>query len=142
DLRPAVALNSVGINVSRAIGPALAGVVIAAVGIWAPFFLNTLSFIAVVAALIWWHPSAAAAPTLPPEQFVGALRAGLRYVRAGRPMRATLVRAVGFFLFASAYWAMLPLIARDLLGGGPMLYGMLLGCVGVGAILGAVLLSR
>jgi len=142
DLRPAVALNSVGINVSRAIGPALAGVVIAAVGIWAPFFLNTLSFIVVVAALIWWHPPAAAARTLPPEQFVGALRAGLRYVRASGPMRATLVRAVAFFLFANAYWAMLPLIARDLLGGGPMLYGVLLGCVGFGAVSGAVLLPR
>ena len=88
DLRPAVALNSVGINISRAIGPALAGIIIAGVGIWAPFFLNTLSFVIVVAALIWWHPPPAAARTLPPEQFLGALRAGLRYVRASRPMRA------------------------------------------------------
>src|SRR3546814_20728244 len=57
-------------------------------------------------------------------------------------MRATLTRAVAFFLFASAYWAMLPLIARDLLGGGPVLYGVLLGCVGAGAVSGAVLLPR
>lgn len=141
-LRPAVALNSVGINVSRAIGPALAGLIIAGVGIWAPFFLNTVSYVGVVLALLWWRPTAAPARTLPPEHLVGALRAGLRYVRASMPMRATLVRAMAFFVFASAYWAMLPLIARDLLGGGPTLYGVLLGCVGAGAVSGAMLLPR
>lgn len=141
-LRPAVALNSVGINVSRAVGPALAGLVIAGVGIWAPFFLNTVSYVGVILALLWWRPPAAAARTLPPEHLVSALRAGLRYVRASTPMRATLARAVAFFVFASAYWAMLPLIARDLLGGGPTLYGVLLGCVGAGAVSGAMLLPR
>lgn len=141
-LRPAVALNSAGINVSRAIGPALAGLVIAGVGIWAPFFLNTVSYVGVILALLWWRPPAAAARTLPPEHLGGALRAGLRYVRASTPMRATLARAMAFFLFASAYWALLPLIARDLLGGGPTLYGVLLGCVGIGAVSGAMLLPR
>lgn len=141
-LRPAVALNSVGINISRAIGPALAGVIIAGVGIWAPFLLNTLSYVGVIAALLWWHPPAGPTRALPPEHLAGALRAGLRYVRASAAMRATLARAVAFFVFASAYWAMLPLIARDLLGGGPGLYGTLLGCVGAGAVAGALLLPR
>lgn len=141
-LRPAVALNSVGINVSRAIGPALAGLVIAAVGIWAPFFLNTLSYVGVILALLWWRPPPAPARRLPPEHLPGALRAGLRYVRASAPMRAALVRAAAFFVFASAYWALLPLIARDLLAGGPGLYGILLGCVGAGAVSSAALLPR
>lgn len=142
DLRAAIALNSMGINVSRAIGPALAGLVIAVVAVWAPFFLNAASFLVVIGALLWWRPAAGPARTLPPEQLFGALRAGLRYVRSSPPMRATLARAVCFFLFASCYWAMLPLIVRDLLGGGPTLYGIVLGCVGAGAVGGALLLPR
>lgn len=141
-LRPAVALNSVGINISRAIGPALAGLVIATVGIWAPFFLNTLSYVGVILALLWWRPAPAPVRRLPPEHLVGALRAGLRYVGASAAMRAALIRAAAFFVFASAYWALLPLIARDLLAGGPGLYGVLLGCVGAGAVSGAALLPR
>src|SRR6266404_6377508 len=54
------------------------------------------------------------------------------------PLRATLVRAIGFFLFASAYWALLPLVARDQIAAGPTLYGMLLGAIGAGAVLGAL----
>lgn len=141
-LRPAVALNSLGINIARAVGPALAGFIIAGIGIWAPFVLNTLSYLFVIAALLWWRPPPAPVRALPPEHLVGALRAGLRYVRSSAAMRATLARAVAFFVFASGYWAMLPLIARDLLGGGPGLYGTLLGCVGAGAIAGAMLLPR
>lgn len=142
NLQPAIALNSVGINVSRAIGPALAGLIIAAVAVWAPFLLNALSYLGVIAALIWWRPAPGPARRLPPEQLIGAMRAGLRYVRASAPMRATLTRAVAFFVFASAYWALLPLIARGLPAGGPTLYGILLGCVGAGAVGGALLLPK
>lgn len=139
-LQSAVALGSAGVNVSRAIGPALAGVIIASAGIWAPFALNALSFLGVIVALLWWTPPPAPPRRLPPEHLPGALRAGLRYVRASAPMRAALARAVAFFLFASAYWALLPLVARELFGGGPALYGVLLGCVGAGAVGGAFLL--
>ena len=76
------------------------------------------------------------------EQFAGASRTGLRYTRHNPRMRATLARAVGFFLFASAYWALLPLIARNQLHGGPTLYGVLLGAIGAGAVAGALLLPR
>jgi len=137
-----VALNSVGINLSRAVGPALAGAAIAAVGIWLPFLLNAVSFLCVIAALVWWRPAASPARRLPPEHLFAAVRAGLRYVRSSGPMRATLARAVAFFLFASAYWALLPLIARQLLDGGPTLYGLLLGSVGAGAVAGALYLPR
>jgi predicted MFS family arabinose efflux permease/quinol monooxygenase YgiN len=142
DLQPAVALNSVGINLSRAIGPALAGFVIAGIGVWAPFLLNALSFFGVIVALWWWRPAAAPVRRLPPEQLLGAMRAGLRYVRASAAMRAPLARAAVFFVFASCYWALLPLIARELLGGGPALYGLLLACVGAGAVGGALLLPK
>lgn len=142
DLQSAVALNSVGINISRAIGPALSGIIIAGIGIAWPFLFNAVSTLCVIAALLWWKPPAQTRRQLPAERFTGAIRTGLRYTRASKPLRDTLGRAVAFFLFASAYWALLPLIARQVLGGGPELYGMLLACVGGGAVFGALLLPR
>lgn len=139
-LSPAIALNSMGINVSRAIGPALAGVLIVALGIAAPFALNALSFIAIVAALVWWRGEPAKASLLPAERVGEAMLTGLRYAWNSAPLRDTLIRAAAFFIFASAYWALLPVIAKTLLQGDARLYGILLGCVGAGAVLGAVLL--
>lgn len=139
-LQPAVALNSVGINISRAIGPALAGLIIASFGIAWPYLLNAASFLVVIAALLWWQPPPRRVSHLPAERFWSAVRAGLRYARSSGPLRSTLIRAVAFFLFASAYWALLPLIVRQELGGGPELYGLMLGAMGIGAVAGAVLL--
>jgi MFS family permease len=137
-LQPAVALNGVAINVSRAVGPALAGLIIVAWGLAAPFWLNALSTLGVIAALIWWRPPAdTAARHLPAERFGRAIRAGLRHARHNPHLRATLIRAAGFFIFASAYWALLPLVARDQVAGDPKLYGLLLGAIGAGAVAGA-----
>ncbi len=141
-LGQAIALNSLGINVSRAIGPALAGVLVVAVGFAAPFALNALSFLVIVAALAWWSPPARAASSLPAEGLGEAILTGLRYALNSAPLRATLVRGIAFFLFASAFWALLPVIARVSLGGGARLYGVLLGAMGAGAVLGALLLPR
>lgn len=142
ELQQAIALNSVGINVSRAIGPAVGGLVIATVGLWAPFMLNALSFIFVIGVLLWWKTGSGEARALPAERFTGAVRAGLRYTRESGPVRNTLYRAIGFFLFATCYWALLPLIARDLLKGGPAYYGLLLAAIGLGAVLAALGLPR
>ena len=139
-LAQAVALNGVGINIARAIGPALGGLVITALGIVWPFVFNAVSFLAVIAALVLWRREARPRSALPAERFVAAMRAGLRYARSSPPLRATLVRSAGFFLFGSALWALLPLIARGPLAGGPGLYGLLLAGVGVGAVAGALLL--
>ena len=139
-LSSAIALNSMGINVSRAIGPALAGFLIVALGIWAPFAVNAVSFLVIIAALWWWTPPAEPERRLPPEHVGGAIRAGIRYALNSGPLQATLARAAAFFVFASAYWAMLPLIAREVLDGGPTLYGVLLGAVGAGAVAGALVL--
>jgi len=92
--------------------------------------------------LLMWRPPAATVSGLPAERLGGALRTGVRYARYNRPLRATLVRAIGFFLFASAYWALLPLVARNQLQGGPGLYGTLLAAIGAGAVGGAFLLPR
>jgi predicted MFS family arabinose efflux permease len=137
ELHPAVAANSVGINVSRAVGPALGGAIVARLGIAAPFWLNAASNLAVIGALLWWRPPRQARPQLPVERFRGALRAGFRYARNNSHLRATLIRSTAFFLFASAYWALLPLVARGQIAGGPGLYGLLLGAIGAGAVGGA-----
>lgn len=142
DFPAAVALTGVSINLSRAIGPAIGGLLIAGLGLGWPFLCNAASFIAVIAALIWWRPPAQA--TTPParEAFGNAIATGLRHVWESGPLRATMLRVIAFFTFASAYWALLPLIARHRLDGGSQLYGILVASIGVGAVSGAQFLPR
>jgi len=137
DLSAGIAANSVGVNISRALGPALGGVTISAFGIVAPFALNAVCNLGIVGALVWWREPRKPRTLLPAERFGSAIWTGLRYARHSSHLRATLVRAGGFFLFASAYWALLPLIARQRIAGGPELYGVLLGIIGLGAVVGA-----
>ena len=142
-LSSAIAINSLGVNISRVIGPAITGVIIAGLGIAAPFWLDAFSNAGVIGVIYRWRPPPRATlRTLPAESLTGATRAGLRYARYNGPLRATLARAVGFFLFASAYWALLPLVARSQLQGGPALYGTLLAAIGAGAVGGALFLPR
>ena len=140
DLQPAVAANSVGFNVSRAVGPALGGVIVAWIGIAAPFWLNAVSNLGIVGALLWWRSPRAQISHLPVERFGSAMRTGFRHARNNPHLRATLIRGAAFFLFASAYWALLPLVARTQVAGGPDFYGFLLGAIGAGAVGGAVAL--
>jgi predicted MFS family arabinose efflux permease len=134
DLYPAVAANGVGINVSRAIGPALGGVMVAQIGIAAPFWFNAISNAGVIGALLWWRPPQKGTQHLPVERFYSAIRTGFRHARNNPHLRATLIRAVSFFLFASAYWALLPLVTRSQIAAGPELYGYLLGAIGASAV--------
>jgi MFS family permease len=137
----AVALNSVAINAARAIGPAIAGVLVAAVGVWLVFVLNALSYVGILAVLLRWrrehHKS-----TLPAERFVGAIRVGMRFVMHTHALQVVLIRGGAFFVFASATWSLFPLIVRRELGRGPEIYGLLLTCIGIGAVAGAMLLPR
>ena len=142
-LSSAVAVNSVGVNISRVIGPAITGGLIVGLGIAAPFWLDAFSNAGVIGVIFRWRPPArATAHALPAESLTGAIRTGVRYARYHRALRATLARSVGFFLFASAYWALLPLVARSQLQGGPTLYGTLLATIGAGAVGGALFLPR
>ena len=141
-LTSAVAANSVGINISRAIGPALGGAAIAAFGMVSPFWINAISNLAVLGALVWWRQPKSADTALPAERVGGAIEAGLRYARHSPALRATLVRAAAFFLFASTYWALLPLLARTQIASGPELYGLLLGAIGIGAVGGAFVMPQ
>jgi MFS family permease len=141
ELASAVALNSVGINASRAIGPAIAGVLVAAIGPWLVFALNALSYIGVLAVLVRWRREHRKS-SLPAERFFSAIRVGMRFVLHTRELQVVLIRGIGFFAFASATWSLFPLIVRKELGRGPAIYGLLLTCIGVGAVAGAMVLPR
>jgi len=141
ELSAAVALNSVAVNVSRAIGPAIAGVLVAAIGPWLVFCLNALSYIGIIAVLVRWKREHRKS-TLPAERFFTAIRVGMRFVMHTRTLQIVLVRGLAFFVFASATWSLFPLIVRGELGRGPETYGLLLTCIGIGAVSGATVLPR
>jgi predicted MFS family arabinose efflux permease len=137
-LASAVALNSAGFNIARAVGPALGGVVIALTGSGVAFLLNAVSFFGVMLFLYYWKP-VPREPRVAATTFTGAVAIGLRYVRQARLIRAVLVRTAVFSLFASAFWALLPLIASRFGAAG---YGGMLAFFGLGAMAGALLLAR
>jgi predicted MFS family arabinose efflux permease len=141
-LAAAVALNSAGFNIARAVGPALGGLVIAAMGSgtsgsgWA-FLLNAISFFGVILFLYHWKPRETERRN-GNETFRGAIAIGLRYARQETKIRAVLARTLVFTLFASAFWAMLPLIASKFGAEG---FGAMLAFFGLGALAGAGVLS-
>jgi MFS family permease len=141
DLQAAVTLNGVGFNVARAVGPALGGIVVAVAGVGAVFLLNAVSFLGVLMVLFRWQRTPRE-NALPPEHVLGAMRAGLRYVRYAVSVRAVFIRTGLVMLCGSALWALLPLVARAELGLDAISYGMLLGALGVGAVAGATILPR
>jgi MFS family permease len=140
ELTYAVSLNSVAFNIARAVGPALGGIIVAAAGPWAVFLLNSFSFVGVILVLYRWRRERAET-IWPTERVLGAMRAGLRYARHAPELSSVLVRTGVFALCASALWAMMPLVARTRLGLNALQYGILLGCLGAGAIAGAFALS-
>jgi MFS family permease len=134
ELPSAIAANSVGFNLSRAVGPALAGAIIGPLGIAAPFVINAVSNFGVIGVLIGWREPKPAEETMPPERFSSAVGVGLRYALNNIALRRTFVRTIAFFVFASSYWALLPLVARTRVSGGAAIYGLLLGAIGLGAV--------
>jgi MFS family permease len=125
DLPAAVALNSVSFNLARAAGPALGGVIVAWAGAQVAFGINAVSYLGLVAVLISWKRPVPE-DKLPPETMLGAMLAGLRFARLSHSPQAVLVRSATLGFFAAALWALIPLVARDLLGGGAITYGRLL----------------
>jgi MFS family permease len=139
EIPPAVSLNGISMNLARAAGPALGGLLVAAAGVGFAFVANALSYLGVIGALARWHRPPRQG-RLPPEDLIGAMRAGLRYVRHSAPLRLVLVRVAVFVLPGSAVWALLPLYAREQLALGPAGYGILLGFFGGGAVAGGLML--
>jgi MFS family permease len=140
DLPAASALNGIEFNFARAVGPALAGLVIAFAGIGAAFLLNTVSFVGVILVVARWKRPAVQRAT-PPETVTGATVAAIRYVRYSPAIRAIMFRAGAAMFFASGLLALLPSIAHRI-NGSAVGYGVLLGCFGCGAVLGALAMQR
>lgn len=137
ELPGAVALNSMGFNIARSLGPAVGGAIVAAAGVAAAFAINAVSYLALVVVLARWRPERTPRP-LPREALGSAMAAGVRYVAMSPAIRTVLVRAAVFGVGASAVMALLPLVAKDVIVGGPMTYGLLLGAFGLGAVGGAL----
>jgi MFS family permease len=141
ELDSAIALDTASYNVARAIGPVFAGYAIARFSIAVPFWCCCAGNLGLLAALIWWRAPRRPKETLPAERLISAMTTGLRYVRYSREMDATLIRAVAFFPFASAYVALLPLVARSQTGDGAEVYGQLMAAIGVGSIVATLALK-
>lgn len=137
ELSEAITLNSAGFNLARAAGPALGGLVVAFFGVGITFLLNAASFVPMIGTVFRWPPRPNGSP-LPSEDLFTSIRNGMRYARHSPEIRIVLVRAGAFIVFASALWALVPLIARVVLNTGPTGYGILLGFFGAGAVAGAL----
>ncbi|GGF22551.1 MFS transporter [Youhaiella tibetensis] len=138
DLPGAVALNSIGFNLSRSVGPAVGGVIVAAAGAAAAFAVNTVSYLPVLLVLFLWKPNVVDNP-LPRESIGPAIASGFRYVAMSPGIGKVLLRSFVFGFSAIVILALLPVVSANLPGGGPLIYGLLLGAFGLGAVGGALL---
>jgi MFS family permease len=141
ELSAAVSLNSMGFNLMRSIGPAAGGAIVAIAGAAAAFTVNALSYVGIITALWLWRPPSSQR-RLPRERMGSAFSAGLRYVAMSPNLMKVIFRGFMFGLSAIAVLALLPLIVRELLQGGAFVYGVMLGCFGMGAVVGALLNAR
>ena len=133
----AIMANAMGFNLARSVGPAIGGVIVSALGAVAAFIINAVSYIGMLATLLWWKPPRAT-PSLPPEPLGSAILAGVRYVRLSPDLLAIYLRCMMFTVPFSAVNALMPVVARDLLGGDAQTFGILLGGFGIGAMFGAL----
>ena len=138
----AMTLFSVAIYIGLAVGPLLGGLVVAVAGAWAVFMLNTLSFVGIIVFLHRWHKPSER-KLLPPEQVIGAIRTGLRYMRHSLHVRALFVRDFALTICGSALVSLLPLLARNVAGSNSILFGILIGAFGIGGMIsGLVIVPR
>ena len=143
-LTQALVLTSIGFNIARAIGPALGGLLLAVAGATAAFAANAVSFafVVVVAGFLLAFPRTQTTIDVPPEPFRSAMRIGLAYALAEPVVRSTLVRSAAFFGCASAIWALLPLYVRQVLGLSSASFGLMMGVIGAGAVLGGLMMPQ
>jgi MFS family permease len=141
DLISAVTLNGIAQNITRAVGPAIAGVIIALAGPGPVFLLNAVSFIGIFIVMLRYR-SVQPRSTLPSERFIGAMRTGFAFLRQSPALQTVIVRALAFFFMMSGLFAFLPLIVREEVQAGPQAYGLLLTCMGAGAVTMGLALPR
>ncbi len=140
DMVQAIALNGIGYNLTRAVGPALAGFLILIGGSSLAFSLYAVSIISVIVALFTWRRGGRHFTGLPREHFFSAMRAGMRFVRNTSAIQAAMVRTAAYSIPASAPWALLPLFVRRDLELGAGMYGVILGTMGIGGVTSGMLL--
>src|SRR5205807_2447551 len=140
ELSAGITLSGIGVNVARTLGPALGGLIVAAVGPAVVFVLDALSFLGVIAVLLAWRRESMQS-TLPPERIWPAIRAGLRFARHSPPLRRVLLATFLFMVCGAGVMALMPVLGRET-GRGAVGFGLLLGSLGVGAVIGATLLPR
>jgi len=141
DLPGGIALNTMGMNISRVLGAFIGGVILAAAGPGVVFLTNAVTFTLIIIVLLRWNRKPLDT-ALPPEPLFPAVRTGLRYAIHSQPLLFSIYRSIGFYFFASVMWALFPLIARDLLGANEFRYGLLFAFISVGAIINALFLPR
>ena len=134
----AVSLNTMSYNLARTAGPAVGGVIVAIAGASTAFLVNALTYVGLLIMLFSWKRTKPE-QHLPPETMLLAMGTGLRYSRLSPAIRAVLLRGFVLGVAGGAIWALMPLIAKDLLKGGPTIYGLLFGFFGVGAVCGALM---
>lgn len=137
----AVSLNSIAFNLTRSVGPAIGGIIVAAFGAAAAFIVNAFSYFPLLFAIWRWKPDFAKSG-LPRESMGRAMTAGLRFVAMSPHIETVLFRSAVFGFCAIVILALLPLVARDTLHGDALTYGILLGCFGIGAVGGAFANAR
>lgn len=139
-LPAAVALNGISYNIARSFGPALGGIIVAAAGAVAAFVCNVLLYIPLIVVLYLWQRTLEPS-RLPPERLRRAVVSGVRYIVHSPPIRIVLYRTLVTGIAGGSVLALLPLVARDILDGGAQTYGIMLGCFGIGGVLGALNIS-
>jgi MFS family permease len=141
DLPRAVALNAVSFNIARSFGPAVGGAIIAVTGAAAAFAASVLLYVPMLLAF-WRWKRPREKPRLPPERVGGAIVSGIRYIAHSGPMRAVILRSFLYCVGASSIAGLMPLLSKYQLGGGPLMFGLLLACYGGGAVLGGLFMQR
>jgi MFS family permease len=140
-LPQAIAMSGISYNLARSFGPAVGGLVVAAVGATAAFGANAVCYLPIMIVLFLWRPEKETS-RLPPERFGRAVVSGLRYVANSPPLRILLTRTFLAGMTTASVSALMPLIARDLLHGDARLYGIMLGSYGLGAVVGGMSLDK
>jgi MFS family permease len=140
ELAAGITLTGVGVNVARTLGPAVGGFIVAAVGPAMVFVLDGLSYLGVIVVLFRWRKEPSLS-TLPPEHMLPAIRAGVRFARHSPPLRRVLFATFLFMICGAGVMALMPVLGRET-GHGAIGYGLLLGSLGIGAVTGAMLLTR
>lgn len=141
ELVSAITLGSVSFNIARVAGPALGGLIVAALGPGVTFLFNAASLSGVATVLFRWRREPILS-TLPEERLLGAIRSGIRYIRNAPHVWAVLIHIGIFSFFTSSLWAFLPIVARINLMLSPTGYGILLGFFGIGGLIGAIILPK